>query len=246
MNNKMKKYPIEEILCDVRFSSSDEWDVTAFGKFYVKIERDYPEKEELEIFALPFDREGDIDNINETEILMKFIKTDKSRVIQLSKDLLTLNILTPEHQYPGWEALKPEIIEQINNYREICKPKTIESIGLRYVNKFYLSNKKKFDIEKIFKKPCYLPEIVFNNKSPFFMELVYPLENDLLAKITIGNIKQRVKNKTAIVFDIEVSTLKKNIELDNKIIDEKLEILHKNINSIFNNCISREQKEKIG
>lgn len=235
------KLPIIEVLFDIDFVPSTKWDITAFGKFHSKIENEYPEKEELQIIRSLTDEDLTEDDNCNPEILMRFKKTDGTRIIQIAENKMILNIIPP---YPGWEDLKPDVIRHINNYCEVCKPDKIESLGVRYVNKF-ITGEKQFNLKSIFKKSDYIPKVLFKNRLPFYAHLEHPLINTSKVEITIGNEIHDKEREVSIIFDLEVMSMEE-FEINDEKIENKLEQYHKCLVSVFKNCISEGMKKTIG
>lgn len=241
MSEQPKRFPIEEVICEVNFVPSEEWDITNFGKFYSRIEKEYKDKEQQSIIRPSEDfEEEDTDEPCEPEILMKFNKNDGTRIIQLAEDTLFFNIL----EYPRWERLKPEIMGCINNYCEICNPKSIESLGLRYINKFELPENE-YNISKIFGKSKYLPEIFFEGRFPFFMHQEFPERDCSAVRLNVGNVRPKKEDHLALVFDLEVTSIEP-MEISGAIIEGNLNEYHDCINRIFKKCISAEKRRELG
>jgi len=230
---------IVEVLCDIHFSPSVEWDLTTFGKFYDKIKKKYTKKEQKELLAFsmePDERELK-QKIKGLGTRMQFFNEDRSRMLQLSKDNLVINLLPP---YPNWNNFKEEIIRQISNYTEAVKPEAIQQLGIRYINKFSTSQKD-FCLKEIFSPSRYLPDILFENKLPFMIHLEYPVENDSMVNITIGNIQNGDESILTFIFDIEVMSTE-IILTERKILEEKLDIYHNSVKEIFLLCTSEKEK----
>lgn len=240
---KEKKSPLKEVLFDINFvpSAEHKWDITFFGKFYSLIEDEYKERQELEILSLPLGSE-DIEEDCETKKMMRFKKEDRTRIIQIGENKLVFNIMPPP--YPGWANLKPEVIIQIKNYCKVCAPERIESLGVRYVNRFDEPSDN-FDLKQLFRHSDYLPRIIFENRFPFFFHFEHPFKNSSKVEINFGNVKSENENEIAIIFDLEVQSMQE-IEIDDRIINVKLEKYHNCLKDIFKDSISHELREKIG
>ncbi len=236
-------WPIEEVLCTIHFSPLDDWDVTAFGKYYSRIENEYSKREQMKILKRALEEETGIfdDEPCQEETLMRFSNKQESRIVQLSRDTIVVNIRPP---YPGWEEFKPEIMNRIEDYVNSFEPDRIDSLGLRYVNKFSEPGKE-FAIEQIFCDNKYVPGIIFEKKSPFMSQLLFMNGDDILTEINTGQIEPEEENLVSIILDIEVSSLKK-IEIGKDSLSEILDGFHDRLNTIFKGCISEHLREKFG
>lgn len=136
----MKEYerpPFLEALCEIYFMPGDQWDITIPGSIYQEVKNKYPKKEQqarLEISIGP----GEDSNSQKVCAVnrMVFRRDDNSGLIQIEPNLLVVNILSP---YPTWPNFKASIIESVQTYSSIVKPKSVKSIGLRYLNRFDFS-----------------------------------------------------------------------------------------------------------
>lgn len=133
MSIKYSNSPIVEALCEFQFIPSQPWDMTIPGLLYEKISDEFPIKQQQMGFGIGFQpKEGGIEQRVEMAQRMQFFRSDKSALVQVGPDLLTVNHLKP---YPTWEAFKPLISNNLNIYQKIVKPKGFKRIGLRYINK---------------------------------------------------------------------------------------------------------------
>jgi len=231
MNNNQ---PVVEVLCEIHFIPSTDWDITAFGQFYDQIKDEYKKKEQEEPLS-------DLNRkIKGPGTRMFFHKDDGKRMIQLAKDTLIIHFLPP---YPRWENFKSEITRQVNNYSISVRPQSIQNLGIRYINKFEFI-KEGFSIDTVFSKSKFLPEVIFENKIPFILHLEHPGNKDCLVNITLGNIKSNSDDKLIFVFDIEILSTEIIIFEENRL-NQKLDIYHDYIKEVFTECISDNQKKRL-
>lgn len=133
MSRKYNNPPIMEALCEFQFVPSQPWDMTIPGLLYEKISGEFPVKKPQMGFGIGFQpKEGGIEQRVEMSQRMQFFSSDKSALVQVGPDLLTVNHLKP---YPTWELFKPLILKNLEIYQAITKPKGFKRIGLRYINK---------------------------------------------------------------------------------------------------------------
>jgi len=237
------KWPIEEVLCTIHFNPSEDWDVTVFGKYYSKIEKEYCKKEQFKILKRSLEDDVGISNNGscEEETLMRFSNNEGNRIVQLSRDTLVMNLRSP---YPGWEEFKPEVLNRIDDYVDSFKPERIDSLGIRYINKFS-EPAEDFAIGHIFRDNNYVPGVIFEKKSPFMSRLLFMNGNDILTELNTGQIDTDDENQVAIILDIEVSSLKK-LEAEREFLSDQLDDFHKRLSGIFKSCISDRLRKKYG
>jgi len=135
MGSKYKNPPIVEALCEFQFVPSQPWDITISGMLYERIKDEFPLKHQQVGFGVAVQpREGGVlePKIEFGPPRMQFFSNDKTSLVQVGSDLLTINLLRP---YPNWEKFKPLILKILEDYINIASPKGFRRVGLRYINK---------------------------------------------------------------------------------------------------------------
>jgi len=130
---RYRKPPVVEALCEIFFSDS-AWDDTVPGAFFERVKNDFPKKQQREIqqaeIALgPAEAKA---GIRRLPPWLQFVSDEKRRMIQVAKDLLVVNQLSP---YPHFEEWEPEVLRALDIYRQLAGPLTVQRIGLRYINR---------------------------------------------------------------------------------------------------------------
>ena len=133
MGRKYSNPPIVEALCEFQFVPSQPWDMTIPGLLYEKIGGEFPVKQQQMGFGIGLQpKEGGIEQRVEMSQRMQFLRSNKTSLVQVGPDLLTINHLKP---YPTWEIFKLLILENLDTYQTVAKPKGFRRIGLRYINR---------------------------------------------------------------------------------------------------------------
>lgn len=134
---KYKNPPIVEALCEFRFEPSDVWNFTIPGKFHIheKIKNEYPNIRHANVIEATVDTTGNNDpnvSVRKEIARIQLVQEDGKRLISLGPDVLSINVLKP---YEGWEEFRPRILNALKAYWEVVSPKSVNRIGLRYINK---------------------------------------------------------------------------------------------------------------
>lgn len=154
MNEKITDYPIIETLCEFQFIPSQPWDMTIPGIFYERVKNEFPIKKQQMGFGVGFKpKDKEIQHRFEMAPRIQFFRPDESALIQIGPDLLVVNHLIP---YPKWEILKPLILRNLEEYKNIAKPKGYKRILLRYINKFEFATKS-IDLKEFFNFYPFIP-----------------------------------------------------------------------------------------
>lgn len=122
--------PIIEVVAEVIFSRSNDMEPSAvYGKVYDGLKEEYPITEKLPIFQLPEDIRLKDDNFK-NKPWYKFSNDNYSVLVGASVVAISAN------DYPGWTAFSQEIDKIFTIFGQANIVKSMNRIGLRYVDKF--------------------------------------------------------------------------------------------------------------
>jgi len=136
MGRQYANPPVVEAVCEFRLTQSTHWDLTIPGLFYEKVKDEFPQKEqrmvqEVELKQSP---QGFQQQIHTSERMLLF-KADKKKFVQLGPRLLVINVLKP---YPSWIGFRSLIESAWEGLSSVVEIKSLERIGLRYINRIEL------------------------------------------------------------------------------------------------------------
>lgn len=172
MGKKYAEPPVVEALCEFYFVGS-EWDSTVPGVFYDRIRNNFPEKSQLKQVnvQLQFSPDGAKTQLMDDGQRGRFQTTDKSKMVQIAKDLLVVNHLKP---YPkNFKDWQPLVMDMLDLYREFAKPKDLARIGVRYINRIEVDGDK-VAMETYFRMFPQVPADLAAYHGPFLMRLEVP------------------------------------------------------------------------
>ena len=231
---RYKKPPVQEALCEV-FSSGFEWDDTIPGLFYETIKDQFSNKSQLKQFGIEL-------NVGSSERAAKFLekndriqfrKPDGSQIIQLAQDLLVINQLKPYMHFEDWF---PVVKDKFSLYSKCAKPKQIEKIGIRYINRIVVP-KAAFKMEDYFN--CYpqLPSALGDTHGPFMIRLQtvtkHPSHQLIITFATAPSDSPESTAFALDLYDIFQKPMAPDVNELTKIANEG----HENIVRAFENCI---------
>ncbi|PMQ01057.1 MAG: hypothetical protein CBR30_07760 [Dictyoglomus sp. NZ13-RE01] len=205
MGRRYKNPPVVEALCEFEFIPDREWDMTIPGLVYEKVRKEFPEKtQDMGIGIQLKPSEKGIEQIIEpTPPRLKFIKTDKTALIQIAPHIFVINQLKP---YPNWEIFKKMILDNFNVYKEIANPKGLKRIGLRYINNFKFSNS--IELSDYFRYYPLIPEGLPKTYSTFLTRVEFPYEegNENLI-LSFATVIPEKKEALSLVLDIDYAMI---------------------------------------
>ena len=129
--------PIEEALCEIRFTPSPEWDPTIPGLIYQKLQAEYPATpRELNILetdiTLPIGPENEPSFKFQQARRVQLRSNDDKRFVSLGSDVISIHIVRP---YSSWEVFSNQIRTVLNAYEVTAEPRGITRVEVRYINR---------------------------------------------------------------------------------------------------------------
>ncbi|MBN1592623.1 MAG: TIGR04255 family protein [Candidatus Coatesbacteria bacterium] len=139
VTRKYANPPVQEVCAEIRFERPENWDLTLPGLIYQALggEEKFPHKEQERALAKSSLTLGP-SSLRQTADLVDRVKLftdDRTTVIQLSSDLLSVHKLAP---YDTWEAFAPVIGESLSEYVRYAQPKALAGLKLYYVDRIEL------------------------------------------------------------------------------------------------------------
>ena len=134
----LRKDPIVEAVCDFHFES-EKWDWTVPGLIYKRIKDDFPQSQEqphvqFEVQQTP---SGVTANAGSSLGRMQFWRADRTALVQVGPNHLSINQLRP---YIGWPQFKAMIEQVLSLYKEESPFEKINGLSLRYINRSCLKS----------------------------------------------------------------------------------------------------------
>lgn len=139
-NRQYTNPPIREAVCEFRFPHGpDSWDLSFPGLIYNELRESFPRRIQPEqpqqtftfAFGNPQQMLGGFNPADPSQTL-QFWKADSTDgVITIAPNRIAISHYRP---YPGWEAFQSIIQKAHEAFLKIAQPRSIDRIGLRYLN----------------------------------------------------------------------------------------------------------------
>jgi uncharacterized protein (TIGR04255 family) len=215
--------PIIESLFEIRFNSNINSNAV-FGLIYNKLQSEYPNVENLPILQIP-------EALRTNDPGFKFKPFHKiyneNFIIQIGPEVLTIS---PSKEYLGWTNFSNKIIDTLKKIEELNIIKSIERIGLRYINFFEL------DIYDNIKVNINIDKTEINYKNTIFRTEIEHSESSSTLQIA-NNVL--INDKTGSVIDIDTFT-QNNINEFFSTKETIIEKIHQNEKSLFFSLLKEE------
>ena len=246
MARKYSNSPIVEAVCEFWFIPAQVWDITIPGLLYAKIGDEFQVKQQQIGFGIELGRqpkeEGQVEQkIELAPPRMQFFRSDKTALVQVGPDLLTINHLKP---YPAWEILKPLVIKNLDTYQQIGKPRAFRRIGLRYINKIEFDNP--IELTDYFNYYPSIPSDLPQTHESFQIRVEIPYEEsrDCLLLTLASAIPEKL-DTLSLVLDLDyIMAIPEGILLSE--VSDWLEKAHTTVETAFETCITDKCRNLFG
>jgi uncharacterized protein (TIGR04255 family) len=209
MTKKYKNSPLTEVVAEFNFIPGTQWNSTISGEIYSLIKKDFPtvqQREDQLVLALPTEEKPNERVQLEFVELTQFWSEKKDLLVQIGKDLLTVNALKP---YPTWETFLPLILKVFKLYCKVASPKGIKRADLRYINTIELS-KDNLTFEGKFKLPIPIPQGLKYNTRFINTHLEFDVNDVDVLSQKVTSVPTTISEEKNFVLQIEVVMNKYN------------------------------------
>lgn len=239
MDKQYKNPPIAEVICEFRFELENAFDPKAVDLFFDEIKDKFPKKKKGQMHEMKFEINPKGQSFNKTfEEFDQFFSDDEKTLIRLDRGRLSIHKLKP---YSSWGEFYPLIDLVFNSYIKNIKIKSIQRIGLRYINNFEIPLSS-FDTEQYFNLHPALGDGLPQDLVSFMVGTIFAFEN--------GRDNMRVQlldrmaapGKTMFVLDMDYFLIKSGSILVSEV-KEWIVSAHKNIEDVFEKALTDKTKQ---
>lgn len=200
---KYSNSPIKEAVFDIQVTGLDNITQEDIENLHLLIKTNYPQKKKtLNIFG-DFEIKDNSELTNNTKIQFRgiiFSNENNNRQVQFRVDGFSLNFLAP---YSEWNEFYNEALFLWNIYFNGLKPKNVNRIALRYINKIDIPLPLKSFQEYITNMPP-IPKSLPQLYNGFFMQIQVPCENNNYTAVITETIETPTKDLVPFILDIDV------------------------------------------
>ena len=190
---------------EFRFAPGQEWDLTIPGKLHQHelIRNEYsgkPRQQNAIEASLRIGEEQPFSvQMREGIGRLQLVSEDAKRLLSLGPDVLSVNVLRP---YDNWEQFRPRVEAALNAYRDVARPKAVERIGVRYINKIVLPSTE-IELATYFRLGPLTVEDLPKRMVNFMNRSEYVYDDGLKLIITLASIASP-EGSTAFLLDLDV------------------------------------------
>jgi len=231
-----KNPPIVEALCEFRLGKDTEWDLTIPGQLYEKVKSQFPLREHrtVQVVEFAFQPQNVQQQIRTEERVLLFTP-DRKALVQIGPRLLVVNVLKP---YPSWKGFKPLIETAWEALRQGVALKTLDRIGLRYINRVEFETSR-VDLKAYFDFYLYTGARLPQEYASFVAQALFSFaggrDHCLVRLVSAESEAQRM----AVLLDIDYHWARSDAVAIDRALDW-VEEAHSRVEEIFEGCITDE------
>ena len=244
MTKRYNNPPIVEVLCEFQFVADAGWDLTLLGQIYDKLEDFFPKKLQLPLnFAVTINSQTNGQTGTAPMIpLVRFLDNDEKKLVQIGQDFLTVNHVKP---YDSWKEFLPFIEKAFEAYCEIAKPKVLQHLAIRYINRIEVLGSNP-NLEELFRIRPYIPPDLAQGIESFLLgvNLSYEDVKDTL-RIQLGTVNPDVPDILVLLLEIGYFFAKPG-EIALGDVLRRVDKAQKYIEDAFESCLTDELKQTFG
>jgi len=243
MNKQYENPPITEVVCEFRFELENAFDPKVVDLFFDEIKDKFPKKKKRQLYQAEFKIDAKEKKQELSSKIVRefdqFFSDDEKALVQLDKGRLSIHKLKP---YSSWREFYPLINLDFNSYIKNIKIRSIQRIGLRYINNFEIPLSS-LDIEQYFNLRPILAGGLPQDLASFMVGTIFVFENGRdNMKVQFLDRPAAGSNKTKFVLDMDYFLLKSGSVLANEA-DEWIANAHKKIEDVFEKALTDKTKQ---
>jgi uncharacterized protein (TIGR04255 family) len=230
LSKKYKNPPLVEALCEFRFEPDSPWDITVPGLIYERVKSTFKERRQMNLvnFEVTTTPTG-IQQALQSADRIQFVRDDGTALLQVAPGLLTINHLKP---YPSWEIFRPMILAALSDYAEAAPHSVLDTLTLRYINRFDFSGPK-VDVEDFFNFYPHVGSDLPQTYISFISGVQFEYENPpSLLRMQIANTADQTPDRRSMMLDLTY-VIPVHKPLDFAPIERYLNTAHDNLENAF-------------
>lgn len=200
--------PIEEAICDIRFTDSKEWDPTVPGAIYQELIDEYPAKPQSENTTEAEGSFSEEEGNSHVKLqfrydanIVRFTSEDGRRIVRVGPDRMTVHLLKP---YTSWEDYRGQIYRALEPYRRVTEPSAISQIGVRYINRIIVEADV-VELSQYFTSPPHPPQELPQSLDAFVVRISAMYDDPSIRLVTtFASESSPNSDESSFILDIDV------------------------------------------
>ena len=236
---------IQEALCEIHFAGENEtaWLPSKPAPLIDRLRDSYQDFETITEpgYQIAISPDGSLTPTPlQPRLKLKFSMRERPFLLHFTQDQFVINVLRP---YPGWSALRSELLRVWPIAKEILRPVAVTRIGMRYINRIPLRTRTEAPGTWL-KDSQYVPRALLKSGPGFLARLELQKDGSNRLITTVAHDRTApVEPFGSLILDIDRISLDR-VEIDNDTIGRSIDALHEDIWQVFEETKS-DQLEKL-
>lgn len=238
MGEQFENPPVTEAICEVNFSEISNWNQTFPGKIHSKIEDIFPQVQDHKKVSV--DLHQDPENIEQiskevrTETTAQFTSDNEQFLCMVEPKSMTIHHLKP---YTSWDQFIEKIRASFAAFFDLVGPQAIESVLVRYINIFEITDK--VSIDEYFNFRPFLTDDITNGRpvNSFITGVKLPAEESGELTIKI-NSQEYSDDPNEIILDLSCERFEISDCVLDQVMDWATYAHDEEIEPAFLNCLT--------
>lgn len=239
-HRKYKAPPLVEAVCEFRVPADVVWDIAMPGLFYEKVRDLYPDRKTRIVPGVEVTQEKD----SLTQRLMAaehltFHAPEGTKFLQVGPRVVSAHCLPP---YPSWQGFRPTVEKCYGSLLELAELKTLQRIGLRFVNRTELE-KETVELTDYFAYGPLIGDALPQAIGPTQVTTLFPFQEDRdLCRVVFSTGVPTESQKQSFVLDIDYFLNKPGAVKAAEALDW-VEVAHTTVEQLFEGCLTDRLRE---
>lgn len=174
---KFRKPPVVEVWISVDFDPNEnkrEWELELVKQYVERYEAELPKLEAVHEQQIQVQETSPqaLPKVVGRQIRLQFVRISnekRSRVLQIGDDQLSFHILKADGVYPGYQTVRSEVQQKLDDYAQIFQPTRIRNATLHYLDIIDIPRPEtgKIELGDYFRVSIDLPEEPFGPTAGF-------------------------------------------------------------------------------
>ncbi len=236
--------PVVEVVCEFILPLDIEWDITTAGFIYKEVSRDFPLKESRIANQVTItEKNGTMNQEIKREERALFFSHEREKFIQVGNRVVSIHHL--KKLYLNWEtSFEPVISDVFEALKKVIDIKSLQRIGLRYINKIEIPSGRDLSDFFVF-RPSVASDLKDNIKS-VIIGCVFEFQNGRDGcRVQLGDEPIGDPQKRSFLLDIDYF-LKQPQSVSSDQAIKWIREAHTHVDEIFRKSITNKLEDTFG
>lgn len=243
MSGQSKKYgkaPVVQAVIDIRSDPPPGLTFADLRPLHDREKAGYPDLRDIVQIVQEFSLDESQETRRKTKVGYMFGSADGQRVVQTRTTGFTFSWLVP---YDTWSVFREEALRLWKGYRKLAGPKSIQRVGVRYVNRLDLPQPVE-NLRRFLNLGPDAPAPLLAETEAFLIQLQSP-QRDVGAKLILNAARVAPPKPEVVSIILDIDLFDERPRRSSANIGQRIDELHARVEEIFEQLITNETRALI-